>query len=139
MARSSILDDRSRHLCSAPPRLVAVQALGSSTGPGIRRWGGRQVIFTNYAAFSGDALYSAQILRQHGISRIALVTDARSMLRAAACFRKQGLTVVPAPFRFYNVDLTFEDLLPTWRAIESNGETFHELVGLLWYWFRGRI
>jgi len=86
-----------------------------------------------------NALYGAQILRQHGISRIALVTDARSMLRAEACFRKQGLTVVPAPFRFYNMDLTLEDLLPTWRAIESNGETIHELVGLLWYWFRGRI
>jgi uncharacterized SAM-binding protein YcdF (DUF218 family) len=86
-----------------------------------------------------NALYGAQILRQHGISRIALVTDARSMPRASACFRKQGLTVVPAPFRFYNLDLTLEDILPTWRAIESNGETAHELFGLIWYWLRGRV
>jgi|RhiMetdeSRZDD1v2_1073273.scaffolds.fasta_scaffold548360_2 uncharacterized SAM-binding protein YcdF (DUF218 family) len=86
-----------------------------------------------------NAVYSARILREKGISRIALVTDARSMLRAEACFREQGLTVVPAPFRFYNLDLTLEDFLPTWRAIESNGETAHELVGLLWYWLSRRI
>src|SRR6267143_5147590 len=55
-----------------------------------------------------NALYGAQVLRKHRISRIALVTDARSMPRAAACFRKQGFTVVPAPFRFYNLNLTFE-------------------------------
>jgi len=84
-----------------------------------------------------NALYGARVLRQHGISRIALVTDARSMSRAAACFRKQGLTVVPAPFRFYNLNISFEDFLPTWRAIETNGETVHELIGLLWYRLRG--
>jgi len=86
-----------------------------------------------------NAVYGSEILRQHGISRIALVVDARSMARAAASFRKQGIDVVPAPFRFYNLDLSFEDVLPTWRAIQTNGETAHELVGLLWYWLRGWI
>ncbi len=60
-----------------------------------------------------NAMYGAEILRQHGISRIALVIDARSMARAEASFRKQGMTVVPAPFRFYNLDLSLEDILPT--------------------------
>jgi uncharacterized SAM-binding protein YcdF (DUF218 family) len=86
-----------------------------------------------------NAVYGYEILRQHGISRIALVVDARSMTRAAAVFRKQGLAVVPAPFRFYNLDFSLEDILPTWRAIQANGETAHELVGLLWYWLRGWI
>ena len=86
-----------------------------------------------------NALYGSEILRQHGISRIALVIDARSMDRAAASFRKQGITVVPAPFRFYDLKLELQDVLPTWRAIQTNGETAHELVGLLWYWLRGWI
>ena len=54
-----------------------------------------------------NAVYGSEVLRQHGISRIALVVDARSMARAAASFRKQGIDVVPAPFRFYNLDLQF--------------------------------
>jgi uncharacterized SAM-binding protein YcdF (DUF218 family) len=86
-----------------------------------------------------NALYGAEILRRHGVSTIALVTDARSMPRAAASFRKQGLTVVPAPMRFHSLELRFEHILPTWKAIQSNGETVHELVGLLWYWVRGRV
>jgi uncharacterized SAM-binding protein YcdF (DUF218 family) len=44
-----------------------------------------------------NALYGARILRLHGINRIALVVEAQSMVRAAACFRKEGLVVVPAP------------------------------------------
>ena len=85
-----------------------------------------------------NALYGSDVLKQHGISRIALVTDARSMLRATACFRKQGLTVVPAPLQFYDFPEP-QDFLPDWQAIQSNGETAHELVGLAWYWFRGWI
>jgi len=86
-----------------------------------------------------NAVYSAEILRQHSVSRIVLVIDARSMLRAAASFRKQGLNVVPAPFRFYDLDLSFEDILPTWRAIQTNGETLHEIMGFFWYRMRGRL
>jgi uncharacterized SAM-binding protein YcdF (DUF218 family) len=86
-----------------------------------------------------NALYGAEILRQHGISRIALVIDAASMLRAAACFRKQGITVVPAPFAFQDVALSLDHILPSWRAIQSNGENIHELIGLLWYRLHGRI
>jgi uncharacterized SAM-binding protein YcdF (DUF218 family) len=86
-----------------------------------------------------NALYGSRILQHHGISRIALVIDARSTPRAVAAFRKQGMTVVPAPFRFYNLELELQDILPTWRAIEANGETAHELAGLLWYRLRGWI
>ena len=47
-----------------------------------------------------NALYSAEILRKHGISKIALAVEAQSMPRAAACFRKLGFQVVPAPSDF---------------------------------------
>ena len=43
-----------------------------------------------------NAVYGAEVLRSHGITTIALVVEAQSMLRAEACFRKQGITVVPA-------------------------------------------
>ncbi len=86
-----------------------------------------------------NALYGARILREHGISRIALVIDARSMLRASLSFRKEGISVVPAPLQFYDLDFTLQDVLPTQRAVEANSITAHELGGLAWYWLHGWI
>ena len=86
-----------------------------------------------------NAVYGYEILRQHGISRIALVVDARSMPRAAASFRKQGVVVVPAAFGFYDLELGPQNILPTWQTIRVNDETAHELLGLLWYWLHGWI
>lgn len=42
----------------------------------------------------------AQLLRRDGVRRIALVTDAIHMPRAAAAFRRVGFEVVPAPTDF---------------------------------------
>jgi uncharacterized SAM-binding protein YcdF (DUF218 family) len=86
-----------------------------------------------------NAVNCREILQQHGIHRIALVVDASSMWRAAASFRKVGITVVPAPFQFQHLHFTFSEVLPTWKAMRSTGLTMHELVGLLWYWLRGWI
>jgi uncharacterized SAM-binding protein YcdF (DUF218 family) len=86
-----------------------------------------------------NAEYGSQILRQHGISRIALVVEANSMLRAAASFRKAGITVIPAPIRFAELHFSIMDVFPDWSAIALNGETVHELVGLVWYRLRGWI
>ncbi len=86
-----------------------------------------------------NALYSARILRQRGISRVALVVDATSMPRAAACLRKLGVDVLPAPSSFFQLDPLSKELLPGWKAIRQNEETLHEAVGLLWYRLRGWI
>jgi uncharacterized SAM-binding protein YcdF (DUF218 family) len=86
-----------------------------------------------------NALYSAEILRQHRISRVALVVDATSMPRAAACFRKLGIAVVPAPSSFCQFGPMPQELLPSWRAIQQNEDTLHEMLGLLWYRLRGWI
>lgn len=87
-----------------------------------------------------NALYSAEILRQKGIHRIALVTEAYHMPRAVRCFRKQGLDVVPAPCGFRGSwQATFKQLLPDWRAVSWNEAVLHEWVGLAWYWIRGWI
>jgi uncharacterized SAM-binding protein YcdF (DUF218 family) len=85
------------------------------------------------------ALYGARLLSAHGVSRIALVAEASSMPRAAASFRKAGITVIPAPIRFTRFDWGLRDMFPNWRAIASNGETLHELLGLAWYRMRGWI
>ncbi len=86
-----------------------------------------------------NALYGAQILRQHGISRIALVLEAKSMLRAEACFRKEGMTVFPAPCAFRVLGGPSEEVLPDWRAIRNNETAVHEFLGLVWYRLRGWI
>jgi len=86
-----------------------------------------------------NALYGSEILRMHGVSRIALVVEAASMPRAAASFMKYGVTVVPVPARYNHLNQEFDDLLPSWRAIELNGETIHEYFGLVWYWIHGWI
>ncbi len=87
-----------------------------------------------------NAVESAAILRRHGISRVALVVDATSMARAAACFRKLGIEVAPAPSSFRRLGSSWrDDLLPGWDAIRENEDTLHEAVGLIYYRIRGRI
>lgn len=86
-----------------------------------------------------NAAFGAEILRRNGIRRIALVTGAREMLRAERSFRKQGLTVVPAPCGFRRLRFNLAGLLPGWRAIYRNESVLHESVGLVWYWMRGWI
>lgn len=44
-----------------------------------------------------NALYSARLLQHRGLHRILLVTSPIHMPRAAACFARQGLLVIPAP------------------------------------------
>jgi uncharacterized SAM-binding protein YcdF (DUF218 family) len=61
------------------------------------------------------------------------------MLRAAASFRKAGITVIPAPIRFTELHFEIMDIFPDWNAIALNGETIHEILGLAWYRLRGWI
>lgn len=86
-----------------------------------------------------NAVYGSAILKQRGIRTIVLVTDASSMFRAAACFRKQGLNVIPAPSEFDQLEFSAEDLLPSWKAIRKNERTLHEVLGCAWYSLRGWI
>jgi uncharacterized SAM-binding protein YcdF (DUF218 family) len=86
-----------------------------------------------------NAAFGAEILRMHGITMIALVVEAQSMLRADACFRKQGITVVPAASGYREWGPLSEELIPSWKAIQRNEVTLHETLGLAWYWLRGWI
>jgi len=88
-----------------------------------------------------NAVYSAALLRARGIRTVALVTEARHMLRAEACFRRQGLDVVPAPccYRALPYRFRWTDLLPKARAMTENEDALHEWIGLLWYFAARRI
>jgi len=85
-----------------------------------------------------NAVNCQKILQGRGLSRIALVVNASSMVRAAASFRKVGIDVVPAPCWFNHVE-TGWGLVPSWSSIQLNGETIHEMVGIVWYKLRGWI
>ena len=79
-----------------------------------------------------NALFGARILKSHGIGRVALVVDARSMPRAAAVLEKQGIRVTPAPSRLRQWE-GLRELLPGWKAIRGNEETLHEALAFWWY------
>src|SRR5579859_1973111 len=80
-----------------------------------------------------NAVFGAEILRQHGISRIALVVEAQNMLRAAACFRKEGFIVIPAPCEYIQAEPWLEEFIPSWKSLYRNENGLHEAVGLAWY------
>ncbi len=86
-----------------------------------------------------NAVNGAEILRQHGIQTVALVVEAQSMWRAEASFRKQGITVVPAPSDFRVWGPLSGEILPDWKALRRNENAVHEFAGLLWYRLHGWI
>jgi uncharacterized SAM-binding protein YcdF (DUF218 family) len=88
-----------------------------------------------------NALFSAAILKRHGIKKIVLVTHAYHMRRSVLAFEAQGLEVVMAPCGFMSGNGVDKALawLPTLGGIEIVFATSHEIVGLLYYRLRGYI
>jgi uncharacterized SAM-binding protein YcdF (DUF218 family) len=86
-----------------------------------------------------NAAYGAAILREHGVGTVLLVTEAKDMLRAELCFKKQGLTVIPYAISFRVVEYPLDEIIPNSKAIARNERTLHETVGLAWYWLHGWI
>ena len=79
-----------------------------------------------------NAEFSAQMLQQRGITRIALVSQAWHLPRAAQLFEQQGLTVTPAPTGYTGED--DEPILP-WlpkaSALEKSAIALKEYLGRL--------
>jgi uncharacterized SAM-binding protein YcdF (DUF218 family) len=88
-----------------------------------------------------NASESARMLKERGISRILLVTGASHLPRAAACFRKQGLDVVPAGCYYQSTGwhLSWYHLQPAVEPLSQFHEAVHEWLGLVWYRLVGRI
>ena len=82
-----------------------------------------------------NASRSAAILREAGIRRVVLVTQAFHMPRAVRLFRAAGLEVVPAPTQFKSAarsPLGALDLLPQSKALRNSYYALHEWLGMAW-------
>jgi uncharacterized SAM-binding protein YcdF (DUF218 family) len=88
-----------------------------------------------------NAVESSKILRERGIKRVVLVTDARHMVRGAACFRKQGFDVVPSGcnYRATTWRTSLSVFLPDGSGLIALQDVTHEWAGLVWYRLLGRI
>lgn len=84
-----------------------------------------------------NAQLSAILLRQAGISRITLVTQAWHMRRALPFFQQQGLQVLPAPTGFTRYDGEgVLNWIPQGRALQETHQALRELLGMLYYTIR---
>jgi uncharacterized SAM-binding protein YcdF (DUF218 family) len=80
----------------------------------------------------GNAELSAPILKAAGIKTILLVTSASHMYRAAAYFRAQGLSVVPAPSGFWTQqDFRVRHWVPSIEALWRSQTALYEDLGNL--------
>jgi len=88
-----------------------------------------------------NAVESCRLLDERGLHKIVLVTDAAHLKRAAGCFCKQGVEVIPCGCRYRarRMDWSARSLLPNPSAAEGFREAWHEWLGVGWYGFRGRL
>lgn len=83
-----------------------------------------------------NASFSQAILKEAGIKRIYLVTQALHMRRAQMAFEAVGLEVIPAPTGFLSGSgdaPLILDFLPSGNALVMNYYLTHELMGIVWY------
>lgn len=81
-----------------------------------------------------NAKFAAQLLRQRGVTRVALVTDRPHMSRALMCFHQQGLEVEPLALD----RLPRANWVPTAAALALIPEIWYEWLALIWYALRWR-
>ncbi len=96
-----------------------------------------------------DALYSAQLLKEKGISRVILVTSAVHMPRAYALFLAQGLEVIPAPTDYQVTDYAWNnlsrgdfarilvDMIPDASGLSTVSNCLKEYLGMIVYSLQG--
>lgn len=84
-----------------------------------------------------NAQYSAELLAQHNIKRVILVTDAWHMRRAVGAFEHFGMEVLPAPtgFKQGNKISFVRHLLPSSSSLSDARMGLHEYGGLIYYWW----
>ncbi len=89
----------------------------------------------------GNALYSADIVRERGWQDVLLVTSAFHMRRATALFEKQGVNTIPAPTDHRlggSVEgFVWQSFVPTLAGLADTHYAMHELVGYVVYSWLG--
>lgn len=96
-----------------------------------------------------DALYSAEILKEQGITRVLLVTSAMHMPRSVALFEQQGIDVIPAPTDYTLTETAWQDLtraslpeqiislVPSVSNISLTTAVLKEYIGMWMYSLQG--
>lgn len=84
-----------------------------------------------------NALKTAALLKEAGVSRVLLVSHAWHLPRAALAFSRAGLEVVPMPTLFQRGVPTALDYLPQADGLRASRTALHEWLGRFWYWLRG--
>jgi uncharacterized SAM-binding protein YcdF (DUF218 family) len=82
-----------------------------------------------------NAYNSFAMLQKEGIGRIALVTHAWHMPRAAREFEQAGFKISPAATGYttrHRTDIFV--LIPSAAALQKSSLFFHEVIGIGWYW-----
>ncbi|WP_417584882.1 YdcF family protein [Nitrincola sp.] len=81
-----------------------------------------------------NAAYSAEMLRQAGLSQVVLVSQAWHLNRAVPVFEAQGLQVLPAPIQFATPPPEgLVSWLPTSYHFRQSSQALHEWLGLFVY------
>lgn len=72
---------------------------------------------------------------------VVLITSATHFPRASRVFEKLGFTVIPAPADWPDAELDLNPLsfFPSAQWFASSSASIHEWLGMLGYWFQGRI
>lgn len=84
-----------------------------------------------------NARYSSEILRQHGVKTIILVTHFWHMPRALRSFEKYGLIVTPAPMGGEAGQLGLISMItPSIGSLKHSSIVIREILGGLWYQLR---
>lgn len=86
-----------------------------------------------------NAEFTARMLQERSMTRIVLVMEAQTMMRAHLCISRSGIEVVPAAFSRRGVPVRLGELLPSCSAIRRNEITLHDVVGLVWYKLPGWV
>ena len=88
-----------------------------------------------------NAAFSAEILREAGVSSALLVTHCRDMARALWSFHAVGYPVVHAGCSRQQTGrarLSTSSFFPQVPALLASDRALHELIGLAWYSYRYR-
>jgi uncharacterized SAM-binding protein YcdF (DUF218 family) len=88
-----------------------------------------------------NARFTAPLLSERGIERFVLVTSAYHMRRSEGCFRAQGFQPLPSACDFRATEFRRRpiDFLPDPNSAGDLQLAGHEWLGMIWYWFWGRI
>lgn len=78
---------------------------------------------------------------QEQVRRILLVTDAVHMSRALKCFQNSPFEITAAATNYHanGLRITPVTFVPSVSAASTNQAVAHELIGSLWYRWRGKI